>query len=127
MTKNRAPTKDEKAVAQDEAEIRSLITGEVLRERGLCPLVLVRTRDAGVHVGLMADRDINAETVTFLEGRRIWRWRGANTLHEVVTKGIAEQSCVSEPVRGYDVHAVAEVLPVSDAAAESLTRSRWKP
>jgi hypothetical protein len=114
-------------VARDEAQVRSLRTGEVLRERGLCPLVLVRTRDAGVHVGLLADYDPTAEVVTFLEGRRLWRWRGANTLHEVVTAGVSEQSAISEPVQGYEVQAVAEVLPVSDAAAPSLTRSRWHP
>jgi hypothetical protein len=124
---SRAPTRSEKAVAKDEAQVRSLRTGEVLRERGLCPLVLVRTRDAGVHVGLLADYDPTAEVVTFLEGRRLWRWRGANTLHEVVTAGVSEQSAISEPVRGYEVQAVAEVLPVSDAAAPSLTRSRWHP
>ncbi len=124
---SRAPTRSEKAVAKDEAQVRSLRTGEVLRERGLCPLVLVRTRDAGVHVGLLADYDPTAEVVTFLEGRRLWRWRGANTLHEVVTAGVSEQSAISEPVRGYEVQAVAEVLPVSDTAAPSLTRSRWHP
>lgn len=124
---SRAPTKAEKAVAADEAQVRSLRTGEVLRARGLCPLVLVRTRDAGVHVGLLADYDPVAEVVTLLEGRRLWRWRGANTLHEVVTVGISEQSALSQPVDGYEVQAVAEVLPVSDAAAPSLTRSRWHP
>lgn len=122
---SRAPTKAERAVAKDEAQIRSLRTGEVLRERGLCPLVLVRTRDAGVHVGLLADYDPVAEVVTLLEGRRLWRWRGANTLHEVVTDGVAEQSALSQPVDGYEVQAVAEVLPVSERAAPSLTRSRW--
>lgn len=123
----RAPTKQEKAVARDEAEIRSLRTGEVLRERGLCPLVIVRTRDAGVHVGLLADYDPIAEVVTFLESRRIWRWRGANTLHEVATVGIAEHSAVSQPIQGAEVLAVAEVLPVSESAAPSLIRSRWHP
>lgn len=124
---SRAPTKVEKAVARDEAEIRSLRTGEVLRERGLCPLVLVRTRDAGVHVGLLADYDPVAEVVTLLEGRRLWRWRGANTLHEVVTVGVDEESAISQPVNGYEVQAVAEVLPVSERAAASLTTSRWHP
>lgn len=121
----RSPTKTEKAVARDEAQVRSLRTGEVLRERGLCPLVLIRTRDAGVHVGLLADYDPVAEVVTLLEGRRLWRWSGARTLHEVVTEGVAEESRLSQPVDGYEVHAVAEVLPVSTMAAPSLTRSRW--
>lgn len=124
---SRAPTKAEKAVAADEAQVRSLRTGEVLRERGLCPLVIVRTRDAGVLVGLLADYDPVAEVVTFLESRRIWRWRGANTLHEVATEGIAEQSAISQPIYGQEVLGVAEVLPVAPKAAPSLTKSRWHP
>ena len=58
---SRAPTKAEKAVAQDEAEVRSLATGEVLRERGLwksakrekpTPLTTVSGRGVwAIHVG----------------------------------------------------------------------------
>lgn len=44
MTKR--ANKHETEVAADEAEMRSLYTGEVLRERGLCPLV-VRARRVG--------------------------------------------------------------------------------
>jgi len=122
---SRAPTKAEKAVAQDEAEVRSLATGEVLRERGLCPLVLVRTRGAGVHVGYLADYDRATRSVTFLESWRIWRWRGANTLSEVATDGIDEKSAVARPVRGHEVLDVAEVLQVSTKAAATLTHPRW--
>ena len=112
-------------MAADEAEVRSLHTGEVLRERGLCPLVLVRTRDAGIHVGYLADYDRAHRTVTFAESWRIWRWRGANTLSEVAVDGIDEKSAVARPVRGNEVLDVAEVLQVSARAAETLTRARW--
>lgn len=78
-------------------------------------------------VGLLADYDPVAEVVTFLESRRIWRWRGANTLHEVATEGIAEQSAISQPIYGQEVLGVAEVLPVAPKAAPSLTKSRWHP
>lgn len=123
----RAPTKTERAVAADEAEVRSIWTGEVLKEKGLCPLVLVRTRDAGIHVGYLADYDRANQAVTFHESWRVWRWRGANTLSEVTVDGISEQSAVARPVRGNEVLGVAEVLPVSAKAAATLTHPRWHP
>lgn len=121
----RRATAAERAVAADEAEARSLWTGEVLKERGLCPLVLVRTRDAGIHVGYLANYDRANRAVTFYESWRIWRWRGANTLSEVAVDGIDEQSAVARPVRGHEVLDVAEVLQVSAKAAATLTKPRW--
>jgi len=43
--------------------------------------VVVRTYGAGVHVGWLA-RYVGQEA-ELLEGRRLWRWYGANTLLEV--------------------------------------------
>ena len=118
-----SPTKTQRAIAADEAQARSLYTGEVLREKKLCPLVVVRTRDAGVHVGLLAEYE--GRRVELLDGRRIWRWHGANTLHEVAGKGISGACRVSEPLPHYSLPDVIEVLPVSESAAPSLTQSRW--
>lgn len=123
MTK--VATKAERAVAADEAQERSLSTGEVLRERGLCPLVVVRTRGAGVHIGLLAEFDRISKTAVLLENRRLWRWYGANTLNEVATKGVSGAVRLSEPVDAHEVFEVTELLPVSESARESLTKSRW--
>jgi hypothetical protein len=113
----------ERAVASDIAQVRSLYTGEVLRELGLCPLVVVRTYGAGVHVGWLA-RYVGQEA-ELLEGRRLWRWYGANTLHEVASRGIDENARLSQPLPHLALSSVIEILPVSDQAAPSLTRSRW--
>jgi hypothetical protein len=114
----------EAEVARDEAEVRSLYTGEVLRERGLCPLVVVRTYGAGVHIGWLA-RFVGQEA-ELLDARRLFRWYGANTLHEVATVGVNGAVRLSEPVRHLALSSVIEVLPVTERAAPSLTESRWE-
>jgi hypothetical protein len=40
-------------------------------------IVIIRTRDAGVHVGELVSR--NGNEVTLNGPHKIWRWRGANT------------------------------------------------
>lgn len=124
MAKSKTATKEERAIAGDEAQIRSLSTGEVLREIGLCPLVVVRCYGAGVHVGHAA-RVVGTE-VELLDARRIWRWTGrANTLHEMSRTGIAKDSRVSQPVKQILLSSAMEVLPVEEAAVSSLTTSNW--
>lgn len=87
-------------------------------------LVVVRTYGAGVHVGELVSRD--GQDVTLRNARRLWRWRGANTLNEVALKGVSsEHTRLSEPVETIDLPTTLEVLPVSPAAVESLTTSRW--
>ena len=113
----------ETAIAADEAEVRSLYTGEVLREQGLCPLVVVRTYGAGVHVGYLAR--LVGQEAELLEARRLWRWYGANTLSEVASKGVSGAVRLSQPMRHIALSSVLEVLPVSAAAQASLTESRW--
>ena len=115
----------ETAAAADEALERNVLTGEVLRERGLCLLVVVRTRDAGVHVGLLADYNEMSRTAILLESRRIWRWYGANTLSEVARDGISGACRLARPIPQHAVMDVSELIPVSSAAAPSLTESRW--
>lgn len=122
--KTKTATKRDREIAADEAALYSLSTGEVLRQKGLCQLVVVRTAFAGVHVGWAAR--FEGQEIELLEARRIWRWSGgANTLHEMSREGIAKESRVSEPVRQIVLTSVIEILPVEDAAKESLTTSRW--
>ena len=104
--------------------MRSLTTNEVLKERGLCPLVIVRTYGAGVHVGLLAR--IDGQEVELLDSRRLWRWQGANTLSEAALRGVSDgYTRLSEPVPQTVLPTAIEVLPVAEAAAKSLTKSRW--
>lgn len=113
-------------VFKDEAEERGVTTGEVLRERGLCRPVILRTTSAGVHVGLLAHWDAANREAHLLDARRIWQWEGANTLHEVAVSGIAMSgSRVSQPIPQCAIMDVIEVLPVYEAAFSSLFTSRW--
>ena len=124
--KSRRATKEEAAVASDAAQMRSILTGEVLREQGLCPFVIVRARDSGVHLGYLAR--VGDGDVELIEARRLWRWTGGrNTLNEVAEGGV-ETARISEPVRQIALLDAAEILPVHNAEAiASLTRSRWDP
>ncbi len=86
--------------------------------------VLVRTTGAGVHVGRLVSRDGDAVTLT--DARRLWRWKGANTLHEVALSGVDDTySRISEPVTEITVLGCHEVITLAEAARENLTRSRW--
>lgn len=87
-------------------------------------LVLVRTRSAGVHVGSFKSR--KGVEVELMSARRLWRWRGANTLNEVAQSGVAEDwTRLSEPVTSILLTEAIEVIPVALGARPSLTRSRW--
>ncbi len=86
--------------------------------------VIVRTYAAGVHVGTLVSND--AKKVVLKDARRVWRWRGANTLHELSQKG-AEQDWtrISEPVAEIVLLDAIEIILCSKDAQKNLTRSRW--
>ena len=88
---------------------------EYVRKQELSVRVLVRCRNAGVHVGTL-DRRSNGE-VLLLNANRIWRWRGANTLSEVATNGVNRNEytriAVEVPYIILTDSDVCEILPVS--------------
>ena len=87
--------------------------------------VLIRTYSAGVHFGTLKSR--NGTEATLANARRIWSWKGANTLHEIATKGIDQsQSNVSQPVAEIDLTNVIEVIPLTEAARTNLEGCAWK-
>jgi hypothetical protein len=91
-------------------------------------VVIVRTRDAGVHVGELISR--KGGEVVLANAHRIWRWRGANTLNELSQRGTSGESGytrISEAVPSIEVIGVCEVIPCSDAAAKDLRSPRWAP
>jgi hypothetical protein len=86
--------------------------------------VLVRTRDAGVQCGTL--QTLIDTVCTLADARRIWRWRGANTVHELSLRGAAEEwTRISEPVPVIYLSQVIEVIPCSEEARKNLSRSRW--
>lgn len=87
--------------------------------------VLIRTDSAGVHFGRLESR--NGTEATLSDSRRIWSWKGANTLNEVATTGIDQSSSnVSQPVPEIDLTNVIEVIPLSEPARSNLEGCTWR-
>jgi hypothetical protein len=86
--------------------------------------VIVRTHSAGVHVGTLAE--FHGTCVRLTDARRVHRWRGANTLHELSVSGCDDSfSRISEPVADITITQAIEVIPCTTTAKKNLTRSRW--
>ena len=90
------------------------------------PSVIVRTRDAGVHVGKLAyiaNAQGGCYRVVLTECRRIWNWNGANTLNEIALRGPAGGK-ISEPTTNM-IPQVIEVLPCSTASEQKIKSIKW--
>lgn len=86
--------------------------------------VIVRCSGAGVHFGVLSRHD--ATMVTLRDARRIWRWRGANTLNELALRGASEEHTrISEPVADIVLCGWHEIIAATDDAITNLSRSRW--
>lgn len=99
-------------------------------KKGSKQFVVVRSYAAGVHCGeLISKRDSGGRMVVVLaNARRLWRWRGANTLNEVATKGVAEDyTRLSDPTPEVEVSDVLEIHAATPEARANLERSRWAP
>ena len=85
--------------------------------------VVVRTYSAGVHVGELVQRD--GKEVELANAKRIWSWRGANTLHEIALHGVGSGSRVSEPVPSITLLEAIEIIPCTEASEASLRAAGW--
>lgn len=80
--------------------------------------VVIRTLNAGVHVGVFEDFE-NGMTV-LSRGRRIWGWAGAFSLHEVAHVGIGTGSQVSIEVPEIVVLETTEIILAAEKAVQSI-------
>lgn len=88
------------------------------------PYVVVRTYSAGVHVGTLVSQ--NGTEVVLTDARRIWRWAGANTLHEISLRGLdVKRSRVSESVEKITLTQAIEVIPTTAEAERVLRSATW--
>lgn len=87
--------------------------------------VLVRTHSAGVHFGTLVSQE--GKQVVLKDARRIWRWRGANTLSEIALFGLnmQEYSRVSESVENIVLTEAIEIIPMSSEAYNKINKSFW--
>ncbi len=99
---------------------------EATKKTAKAPFVVVRSK-IGVFCGELVKHDRPGRAVDLRDARRIWKWTGANTCSEIAARGVAEKSCVSEPVGLHYIDEVGEVLACTATARENLVRSRWNP
>jgi len=84
--------------------------------------VIVRTYSAGVHFGYLVKCD--GQEVVLERSRRIWYWRGANTLSEIALHGVGAGSKVAEPVSITLTQAI-EVIECSAEGAKVMEAAIW--
>ena len=85
------------------------------------PMVMVRSRDAGVFYGKLVN--VEDGTAILKKARRVWYWAGAATLSELATKGTAkpDECKFPAPTKGrHAVFGVCEVISVTPEALRSL-------
>jgi len=86
--------------------------------------VIVRTYSAGVHFGYLKAK--RGREVDLTDSRRIWYWKGANTLNEIALHGLDEKnSKVSQPVSLTILEAI-EIIDVTPASMKSLESVVWQ-
>jgi hypothetical protein len=86
--------------------------------------VIVRTYSAGVHAGTLVS--FEGKQVELKDARRIWYWKGANTLHEIALAGVSTGSKISKPVPSIVLTEAIEIIPASHAAEQSLELAGWE-
>ena len=78
--------------------------------------VIVRCRNAGIHVGTIKER--TEHTLTLINSNRIYRWRGAKTLSELAMHGVNRDEYTSIqtllPLLELTCSDVCEVIPIAD-------------
>lgn len=85
--------------------------------------VLIRSYGSGVHFGTLASR--KDTEVTLKNARRVWYWKGANTLHELSLHGAKTGSKISEAVPEITVTGVLEIIPLSKEAEAAFAALGW--
>jgi hypothetical protein len=74
--------------------------------------VLIRTYSAGVHFGILEERD--GKEIRLSNARRLWSWSGALSLSEIAMKGIdIRNSKISVPVDEIILTEAIEVIRVN--------------
>ena len=103
-------------------------TKKTAARRSRRKLVLIRTYSAGVHFGELVWR--KGKELELANARRIWRWKGANTLNEIATVGVGSAAetnytRVSEPVASVILTEAIEILAMTPDAFERCSRAGW--
>jgi hypothetical protein len=84
--------------------------------------VILRSPDAGVYYGEIAEKDDTTRTVTLNNARQIWYWEGAATLLQLAKYGTSKpESCrFTVTVDSIGIYNVSEIIPCTKEAVENL-------
>lgn len=90
------------------------------------PYVIVRTYSAGVFAGYLEKRV--GKEAKMVDARRLWYWKGANSLSELAAKGVKyPNECKFAVPVTVELTEVIEVLEVSETAKESIAQVKmWE-
>ncbi len=82
--------------------------------------VIIRTGEAGVFFGEIKER--NGQEATIANCRRLWYWKGANSLSQLATEGVRHpQECkFTVTVEEMTVIGVIEIIPCTQQAIDSI-------
>ncbi len=92
-------------------------------EQGIGEWVVVRTYSAGVHYGRLYRRD--GKECVLTHARRIWKWEGANSLHQVCLDG-PTGGMISVVLPWALLTEVIEYLPLMEGARARLDALEWR-
>ncbi len=96
------------------------------KKNGAGPAVIVRTYSAGVHYGHLELQSADGKLVRLSGARRIWSWKGANTLHEIALRGVGSGSRVSERVESVTLTEAIEVITCAAAGEAAMEAASWR-
>lgn len=85
--------------------------------------VIIRTYSAGVHYGALESRE--GKEVVLTDAKRVWHWKGANTLNELALRGPGKGSRISEAVPRVELTEAIEVIDCTPTAVDVFTSARW--
>ena len=90
---------------------------------------VIRTQNAGVHVGYLQSTDIKNGSVTLKNSRRIWYWDGAASLSQLALEGVSKpENCkFSVVVPEIILLGVIEIIPCTVSALKNISQVKvWK-
>jgi hypothetical protein len=91
------------------------------------PYYMVRSNGSGVWAGNIESRE--GDVVTMTDARRIWQWKGANSLSQLAMEGTKNPAgcCFAVPVGEVVVFNVLEIITCTEDAEKNIREVKeWR-
>lgn len=90
--------------------------------------VVVRTYSAGVHAGILEEKD--GKEVRLTSAYRIWYWdipkKGTGSLSAVAEFGCGPKSKIAGPVAMIELTEAIEIIAASEESQNSIVAGKWE-